>query len=163
MLAVLSGFLLTLSFPRTNFSWIAWFSLIPLFAVLNNLSPKKSFYIGLFTGFAHYLTLVYWLAYTMKTYGHLPLYLSVTILLLLTAYLALYVAIFSMTFTWLCSSPVNLIILPPLIWVSLEYIRSFLFTGFPWELVGYSQHNILPIIQISDILGVYGISFCVVP
>ncbi len=161
-MAILSGFLLTLSFPRTNFSWIAWFSLIPLFAALNNLSPKKSFYIGLCTGVAHYLTLVYWLAYTMKTYGHLPLYLSVAILLLLTAYLAFYTAVFSMTFIWACSSPVYLFTMPPLIWVSLEYIRSFLFTGFPWELVGYSQHNTLPIIQISDILGVYGISFCIV-
>ena len=161
MLAILSGFLLTLSFPKTNLSWIAWFFLIPLFAALNNLSPKKSFFIGLITGFAHYLTLVYWLAYTMNTYGNLPLYLSVAVLLLLTAYLALYVAIFSMTLTRLCSSPLSLFIMLPLIWVSLEYIRSFLFTGFPWELVGYTQHNTLPIIQIADILGVYGISFCI--
>jgi apolipoprotein N-acyltransferase len=49
----------------------------------------------------------------------------------------------------------------PISWVSLEYIRSFIFTGFPWELVGYSQYTTLHIIQISDIFGVYGISFLI--
>jgi apolipoprotein N-acyltransferase len=48
--------------------------------------------------------------------------------------------------------------LTPLIWVALEYIRSFIFSGFPWELLGYSQYNRLQLIQISDILGVYGLS-----
>ncbi len=160
-LAISSGFLLTMSFPRTSLSWLAWFALVPLFIALNNLSRKNSFYIGFYAGLAHYLTLVYWLAYTMKTYGNLPLYLCVPILFLLTAYLALYIAIFSMTLNKLCSGPLLFLIITPLLWVSLEYIRSFLFTGFPWELLGYTQFDTLHMIQISDILGVYGISFCI--
>ena len=158
LLAVLSGFLLTLSFPNTGISWLAWFALVPLLVALRNLSPKNGFYLGLCTGFAHYLTLVYWLAYTMKTYGNLPLYLCVTILLLLSTYLALYFAIFSMALTR-CAKPIFCLLMTPLIWVSLEYIRTFLFTGFPWELIGYTQYRTLPMIQIADLFGVYGVSF----
>jgi apolipoprotein N-acyltransferase len=49
----------------------------------------------------------------------------------------------------------------PSLWVILEYIRSHLFTGFPWALLGYSQYLNLPIIQIADITGVWGVSFLV--
>jgi len=160
-LAVLSGLLLTLSFPKVGVSWLAWFALLPLLAALRTLSPKNGFYLGLCAGLAHYLTLVYWLAYTMSTYGHLPLYASVPILLLLSAYLALYVAIFSMSLTFF-RGPAFLVFMIPCVWVSLEYFRSFLFTGFPWELIGYTQFNVLHLIQISDIFGVYGVSFCIV-
>jgi apolipoprotein N-acyltransferase len=162
ILAAASGILLTLSFPKTGISFLAWFALVPLFAASRNLSYKDSFSLGLLTGLAHYLTLMYWLAHTMTTYGHLPFYVSLPILFLLSFYLALYIALFSMTVTRLCATPIFLFFTAPLIWVSLEYIRSFLFTGFPWELLGYSQFNMLDIIQISDIFGVYGISFCIV-
>jgi len=50
----------------------------------------------------------------------------------------------------------------PLLWVALEYVRTFLFSGFPWELLGYTQFDLLPLIQISDITGVYGVSFFIV-
>ncbi|MEJ2658352.1 MAG: apolipoprotein N-acyltransferase [Desulfobacterales bacterium] len=161
-LAASSGFLLTLSFPRTGISFLAWFALVPLFLALRDLSLKNGFYLGLLTGLVHYLTLIYWLVPTMTTYGHLPHYVSVPILLLLSLYLALYIALFSLAVRRLCTGPISLFFLTPLIWVSLEYVRTFLFTGFPWELLGYTQFNILHIIQISDIFGVYGVSFCIV-
>jgi apolipoprotein N-acyltransferase len=161
-LAVSSGFLLTLSFPKTGISFLAWFALVPLFIISRNLSFKNSFSLGLMAGLSHYLTLIYWLVHTMSTYGHLPFYVSLPILFLLSFYLALYIALFSMSVTCLCSSPLSLFFTAPLIWVSLEYIRSFLFTGFPWELLGYTQFKMLHIIQISDIFGVYGISFCII-
>ena len=47
---------------------------------------------------------------------------------------------------------------PPL-WVALEYVRGFLLSGFPWELLGYSQYRVFSLVQISDITGVYGVSF----
>ena len=153
--------MLTLSFPKAGISWLAWFALVPLLVALRNLSHKNGFVLGLCAGLVHYVTLVYWLAYTMKTYGHLPFYVSVPILLLFSTYLALYPAVFSMALIWLCPRPVFLVFMPPIIWVALEYIRSFLFTGFPWELLGYTQFNVLNIIQISDLLGVYGVSFCI--
>jgi apolipoprotein N-acyltransferase len=48
------------------------------------------------------------------------------------------------------------------LWVSLEYARAHLFTGFPWCLLGYSQYEHLSVIQIADLVGVYGVSFFIV-
>jgi apolipoprotein N-acyltransferase len=161
-LAASSGFLLTLSFPKIGVSFLAWFALVPLLAASRDLSVKNSFFFGLLTGLIHYLTLIYWLAHTMSTYGHLPFYVSLPVLFLLSFYLALYIALFSTAVTGLCSSPLFLFFAAPMAWVSLEYLRSFLFTGFPWELIGYTQYKMLHVIQISDIFGVYGVSFCIV-
>jgi len=160
-LALLSGLLLTLACPKSGLFWLAWFALLPLLLALRNLSPLNGFYLGFCAGLTHYLTLVYWLAHTMQTYGHLPVYLSLPVLFVLAAYLALYIAFFSMMVTRLCAMPLTLLLTVPFLWVSLEYVRTFLFTGFPWELIGYTQFNVLPLIQISDILGVYGVSFCI--
>jgi apolipoprotein N-acyltransferase len=46
-------------------------------------------------------------------------------------------------------------------WTALEYLRTYLFTGFPWMLVGYSQIPFLPLIQFAAFTGVYGVSFLV--
>jgi len=153
--------MLTGAFPRTGRYWFAWFALVPLFIALRNVSPKNGFRLGFLAGLAHYLTLIYWLAYTMNKYGSLPWYLSVAILFLLSAYLALYTGVFSAALIRFCPIPAICLFMIPLLWVSLEYIRSFLFSGFPWELVGCSQFNALHVIQISDLFGVYGVSFLI--
>jgi apolipoprotein N-acyltransferase len=49
-----------------------------------------------------------------------------------------------------------------LIWVALEMIRARLMTGFPWNLLGASQYRVLPLVQISSLTGVYGLSFLLV-
>ena len=161
VLAVSSGLFLTGSFPTFNFSYLAWFAFVPLLISLRNLSIKESFFVGFLTGLTHYLTLVYWLVYTMRTYGHLPWPLCVVILILLSAYLALYFAVFSAAISRLFSRPLFLFLMIPVLWVSLEYIRSFFLSGFPWELIGYSQFNTLHILQVSDIFGVYGVSYLI--
>lgn len=159
--AILSGLLLTASFPNISVSWLAWVALIPLLYGINRLSPAESFRTGFIAGMVHYLTLMYWLAYTMHTYGRLPWLLSIPVLVLLAAYLSVYVALFSALVTRLCPSPLRCLFMVPTVWVALEYIRSFLLSGFPWELVGYSQYQLLPVIQIADVTGVYGVSFLI--
>lgn len=158
-LAVLSGLLLTSTFPKIGFAWLAWIALVPLLLSIKNLSPKNSFSMGYITGLVHFVTLVYWLIHTMRMYGSLPLYLCLSVLLLLSMVMALYVAVFSLLLTRLCSTPLKMVFMTPLLWVAFEYLRTFLFTGFPWELFGYSQHARLTLIQFADITGVYGISF----
>ncbi|RPJ17297.1 MAG: apolipoprotein N-acyltransferase [Desulfobacteraceae bacterium] len=162
ILAITSGLLLTGSFPQTNLSWLAWFALVPLLIAIKDLEFKDGFKTGLLTGLVHNISLLYWLSYTMETYGHLPIYLAVPILFLFSFYLSLYTAFFCGALTRISSKPLLLFIAIPALWVSLEYIRSFLFTGFPWELMAYSQYNSLRVIQISDILGSYGVSFLLV-
>ncbi len=161
ILAIVSGLLLTGSFPKIGVDLLAWFAIVPLLVALRNLSFKNGFRLGFLSGLVHYLTLMYWLVYTMKTYGHLPLYLCIPVLFLFSAYLALYIAIFSAILTGICRKPIVCFFMIPVLWVSLEYLRSFLFSGFPWELIGYSQFNNLYLIQISDIFGIYGVSFLI--
>ncbi len=104
ILAVLSGLLLTGSFPSHGISWISWIALVPLLISLSDLSFQNSFRIGLLAGIIHNLTLVYWLAYTMNTYGNLPLFISIPVLFLISFYLALYTAIFSTALAGFCKN-----------------------------------------------------------
>ncbi|MDO9567056.1 MAG: apolipoprotein N-acyltransferase [Candidatus Desulfaltia sp.] len=160
-LAILSGLLLTGSFPKIGFSMLAWFALVPLLVALRNLSPKRGFILGFIAGLVHYLTLLYWLVYTMHTYGNLPMALCMFVLVLASAFLALYPAAFSATLLNLCAKPGICIFAIPVLWVAFEYMRSLFFLAFPWELIGYSQYNNLLLIQISDMFGVYGVSFLI--
>ena len=49
----------------------------------------------------------------------------------------------------------------PVLWVGLEFVRAYSFTGFPWYFLAHTQHDFLPLIQISDVTGAYGVSFLV--
>lgn len=159
--ACLSGLLLTASFPVIGKGAVAWFALVPLLAALRNLSAFDGLRIGFLTGIVHYLTLLYWFVPFLNTYGPFPVLICMGILLLLSSYLAIYVGFFSMAITCIGRSITTLLFTVPTLWVSLEFIRSLLFGGFPWELIGHTQYNALHIIQISDIVGVYGISFLI--
>lgn len=160
--AVASGLLLTAAFPKIELSILAWVALVPLLVLLRGASSRQAFRLGMIAGMAHYLTLLYWVVFTMRIYGYLPWWQCVSLLVLLAAYLALYPALFACGLTILGRKPVYLLLLAPTIWVALEYVRSFFLTGFPWGLIGYSQVNRLTIIQIADLFGVYGVSFVVV-
>ena len=161
-LAGLSGLLLTGAFPNVGLNWLAWFALLPLFAALNDASIRKSFAIGWVFGMVHFLTLVYWVAYTMRVYGYLPWAISIPVLLLFVAYLSLFFGLFGAITCLLSRRSTTGLWVTPVVWVALEYARSILFGGFPWELIGHSQYRWLPIIQIADIFGVYGVSFVIV-
>ena len=54
------------------------------------------------------------------------------------------------------------IIVVPSLWIILEFLRSVVFTGFPWALIGHCQYPNILLIQLADIAGVYGVSFLVV-
>ncbi len=161
ILLLIGGLMLTASFPKTGADLLAWVAFVPFFIAVEPLVPRQAFFAGVIFGLVHYLTLLYWVVYTMNTYGYVPLYLCVPVLFLLSAYLSLYVGIFGMVVNkWLLSLKWSwqMLIIASL-WVALEYARAMLLTGFPWELLGYSQYKRLELIQIADISGVYGISF----
>ena len=160
LLAVLSGVMLTASFPPGKMGWIAWFALVPLLKSLEEESPLKAFRLGIIAGLAHYLTLIYWIIIVLKTYGGLNLIVSSALLLILSIYLSLYPALFSVLVGYLKRARF-MAFMTAGIWVSLEYIRARFLTGFPWCLIGYSQSGYLHLIQITDMVGVYGISFLI--
>lgn len=153
-----SGLLLTAAFPDLDMAWTAWFALVPLLVVVEGLGWKQGAKLGFLAGMVHYLTLVYWVAYTMRTYGYLPWPVCIAILVLLAGVLSLYPALFCALVSGLPIRPIGALLFYPALWVTLEFGRSTILTGFPWGLLGHSQYRVLHIIQISDIFGVYGIS-----
>ena len=159
--AILSGVLLTASFPPGNLSFLAWVALIPLLISIRNAPLGKAFKLGLIVGFFHYISLMYWIIVVLGQYGNLSLPVSLLALLLLSLFLALYPALFSCLASRLNQGHFSIFFMAAF-WVCMEYARANLVTGFPWCLLGYSQYQHLAVIQIADILGVYGVSFLVV-
>ena len=159
--ALLSGALLALSFPKPGISLLAWCAFVPLFAAAAGTTPKGCFKLGFVAGLAAYAGVLYWVNIVMVTYGKLPPAVSGSLYLTLAAYLALYPGLV----LWLTrhgeARGVPALCSFPLLWVAGELIRSYLLTGFPWADLGYSQYRTLPLIQISDLTGVYGVSFLV--
>lgn len=162
-LAAASGLLLAVSFPVLSLWFFAWIAFIPLFLALKDQSPKNGFRIGLTSGIVYFTGTVYWVTNSIHFYGHIPLLPASLITLLLCAYLALYPAVFGAGIAYFRYRRPDLIVLfAPCLWTVLELARTYIFSGFPWSLLGYSQYHILPVIQIADITAVYGVSFLIV-
>ena len=79
---------------------------------------------------------------------------------LLVAYLALFPAAFAVRprAGWSGPSGLRAILLAPPVWVASELGRQYVWDGFPWALLGYSQVTVLPIAQLASVVGVYGLS-----
>ena len=150
-LCVLSAFLLILSFPRFSIEIFAWFGFLPLFFVLQNKSKLQAFFLAYITGVIFWSGIIYWL-----------IHVTFPGMILLILYLALYFGLFGLVISrYLILDTWYLVLFIPSLWVILEYIRNYLFSGFGWALLGYSQYLNLPIIQIADITGAWGVSFLV--
>ena len=150
-LSIIAAVLLSLSFSSFNLWQFGWCGFIPLFIALENKSLRRSFIVAYLCGVIFWSFTVYWLVHVT---------LLGTIILVL--YLALYFGLFGLGITFLRRNQENGILFFPCLWVLLEYVRSYLFTGFPWALIGFSQYKNLPVIQIANITGVWGVSFLVV-
>jgi apolipoprotein N-acyltransferase len=163
LLASISGLLLILSFPQWNLFALAWVSLVPLLWAVRSKDAAQGCILGAVTGLVFNLGLVYWVTVSMTTYGKMNAALSILVLILFAAYLSLFIG----APLW-CSCYVErkqgiaVMATLPFFWTASEYIKSWFLTGFPWENLGYSQFLALPVIQIADITGVYGISFLLV-
>lgn len=162
ILAGLSGILLFLSFPKFGKGIVAWAALIPLFFALKDATPRMGFRIGFLAGFIAHIGIFYWIVYVVVHYGYLPIYAGVAAMLLLAAYLSLYTALFATAVVFLRGKGVPLFLSAPLLWTLLEFLRSHLLTGFPWENLAYSQYLHERVIQIADVTGIYGITFAIV-
>ncbi|MCU0650608.1 MAG: apolipoprotein N-acyltransferase [Candidatus Omnitrophica bacterium] len=149
---VISALLLALAFANLNLEFLAWFGFLPFFFAVNNSHNKKqSFILGFACGAIFWLGTIYWLAYV-----------TAAGMLLLVLYLALYWGVFGLYVWWARSrSSIFKVFFIPALWVLLEYCRSYFMTGFPWALLGYSQHKALTLIQTADITGAWGVSFMV--
>jgi len=164
VLAATTGILLPYCFPRYDLGLLAWGALIPLHIALDGLSRRRqAFWLGWLAGIICSTGIMSWVVTAMNTYGKVPLVFSYGIMLLLTAYLGLYVGIYSAGVVWFrMLMPRYGLFAAPCLWVTLELLRTYVLSGLPWSLLGYSQYRQLDVIQIADHLGVYGVSFLIV-
>ncbi|MFZ3065643.1 MAG: apolipoprotein N-acyltransferase [Nitrospirota bacterium] len=163
ILSAASGILIALSFPKFGLFPLAWIGLAPLLIILKDKYKKEAFWFGWLAGLVFFLITINWVTITMHSYGKVPMPVSYAIMFLLALYLGLYTALFAYLYNMAKeASPVIRLIIGPCIWTALELLRNYFITGFPWALLGYSQYELLEIIQIADITGVYGVSFLIV-
>ena len=164
LLACASGILYPLCFPVFNLGFLAWIALVPLHFVIDYAaSSRQAFRLGWVSGTIAFTGTMFWVITAMHWYGKVPLFIAVLIMLLLTIYLGLYFGLYAAGLSWIRNTFPAFGLLPaPFLWVTLELIRTYFLSGLPWVLFGYSQHQWLPIIQLADHFGVYGVSFLLV-
>jgi apolipoprotein N-acyltransferase len=164
LLAILSGVLTGLAFPKVSLSVLAWISLIPLFFSLSAARRAGAGFLrGAAAGAAFYAVLLYWIPAVPAHYGGMPPWLCLIIYMALALFLALYWGLFGAVFVRVGRAfPAAAFLLAPFFWVACEFLTAHVFTGFPWGILGTSQHRDIPFIQIASLAGVYGISFVLV-
>lgn len=165
LLVVGGGVVWGFAFGRQGMVVAPWLALAPLPLLLGRRRPAL---LGFVWGLATWLTAIPWIARVLHLYGELPWLLAVFCLLLLAAYLSLYPAFFAGLGARLWrSSPTGRggTLLPlfalPALWVTLEWLRTHLFSGFPWNLAGYAWVEVPGALPLSAWVGVYGISYLV--
>ncbi len=164
LVVAVTGFLYPLCFPDFDLGFLAWVVLIPLhLALARTAQPRRAFWLGWLAGTIAFSGIMFWVTTAMHVYGKVPFAVSFLLMLLLAIYLGLFVAVYALGWTWFVHRlPKMTFLAAPCLWVTLEWLRTYLFSGLPWALLGYSQYQWLPVIQIADITSVYGLSFLVI-
>jgi apolipoprotein N-acyltransferase len=167
-LALLSGLLLALNFPKFGHSALAWVSLAPLLVALalaahNGASRWHSFRLGYVTGLGYFCGTLYWLSFVMAKYGELPMAVAGLLAFGLAAWLSVFVGLFALlTGDAVRRHGVQGLWFAPCFWVTTEWFRAWLGGNFPWVLLGSSQASALPVVQLASVTGAYGLSAMVV-
>jgi apolipoprotein N-acyltransferase len=121
--------------------------------------PLRAFLLGLVAGVVYFVGTIYWTSTVVATFGQLATPIAVFAMLLLAAYLALYPAIAALVTSVLIRRiGAAALFLAPAAWVATEFLRGYLFGGFPWVPLGNSQVTTLPVAQLASVLGVYGLT-----
>ncbi|MGA7156697.1 MAG: apolipoprotein N-acyltransferase [Acidobacteriaceae bacterium] len=172
--AILSAILQILPFPiagpvplwRRLFCWVC---LIPLLAALlegnregSPLKLRQAAVLAYVAGVLWYAGNCYWIYRTMHLYGNIPALPSFGILILFSLYLGLYFALFGAVLASLNRhfSRTIVLICAPCLWVAVELARARI-TGFPWDLLGYTQVDNLTLTRLAPWTGVMGLSFLI--
>lgn len=159
-----SALCLSLAYPATDWSLLAWVALAPLLASALARSPRQALGDGWLTGTAFFVLLLRWLGHTFRHYSQIPWPLTWLPIAGLAAYCGLYFGLVALLVSWLGRrlGAGSALALAPFVWVAGEWVRGQILSGFPWGLLGYSQSRQLPLIQIAEVTGVYGVSFLLV-
>lgn len=164
-LSVLSGLLYAFAFPPSNFSFLSWVALVPLFLCKtpSQKNPSRFFFhfqTGFLAGFTAHLVIFAWLWATFKA-ANIGFITTLGCWLMLAAIVGLYLA----AFNGICSLYSNhwsQPIVAGAVWVCLDHVRSVALTGFPWALLAHTQASNKPFLQLAAITGASGLTFVLV-
>ena len=153
LIGLASGILLWFSFPPAAWSWLGWVALVPLFVLIPSQRSRVSIYFGAWLGgVVFWLLALNWILCIDATASIAWAAMALTLSLLWPIFLAI-----SRLAVHRLRLPVMLV--APIVWVAIEYIRAYLLTGFPWYYLAHSQYQQLALIQIADFAGALGLSF----
>ena len=167
LLAIGAGLLLTAAFPKISIAGCAWVAPALMIAAAYGKRGCDAFRVGYVAGLAHFLSSLYWLLLIPVTGYPILGWIA----------LGVYVALYPAIWVWLVlkcglriaecefeswSKRLLWSLSGAAAWVALEMVRGRLFSGFPWNPLGASQYQLVPLIQIASVTGVYGVSFLVV-
>jgi apolipoprotein N-acyltransferase len=146
-----SAIFTALAFPPYKFGFIIYFAPILLLYLLENIEAREAFGIGYLWGLVFNLAALYGIFWATipGAFGGI-------------AFIALVPAVICWIYRLVANrSQVLGLALWPLLWVSWDFLRTLSDFNFPWTDYGYTQSYYLPLIQISDITGVFGISLMI--
>ena len=151
LLVVVSAVLTAVAFHPADIPLFAWFGLAPLLMVIARKRALPAALWSLAAGYVFFFLGANWIS-AVSWMG----------LFAMCVPLCLYFGLFALvTNLAVRRLRLPLMLAAPAVWVACEYLRSFLFTGFPWLFLAHTQYAVLPLIQISDITGAYGVSFLI--
>ena len=131
---------------------LAWIAYIPVFWMLRRVGFIASILWGAFYGYVAYGLFNYWLSVFHPLAG----------LIVGSIYLVYMAALFPLLRLAVIVFPKRGYLLQFLMFMAYEYLRTLGFLGYSYGISGYSQWNLLPVIQIASITGVWGVSALVV-
>ena len=161
VLLLASAFFFAMAHPsflsKNGFGFLAFFVLIPVFAVIRNTSWKLVGAYGFLYGFVYYAIFNYWL-----TTFH-PFAILIVTIIKGAEMLLLFFALKAMD-EWfsdiLKGSLVH--VLQAIIWVAYAYISQGWFAGYPYGSIAYALHGYKILIQVADLFGIWGLTFMLV-
>jgi hypothetical protein len=161
--AALSGLMLVACFPKFHWHGVVWVACLPLLAALaGEKRLKRAFLLGYVCGAFFFAGSCYWFTTVMEFYGHLAPALAVVVLILFVIIDSTFFGGFGLAMGWAARrSPGWALVLSPFLWMAMELARTYLITGFPWNLLGYAVQA-SGLRQIASVTGVYGLSFLAV-
>jgi len=161
-LALLAGSLLVTAFAPFEFAWLAPLSLAALAILWQGDSPRQAAWSGFCFGLGLFCAGTYWLYISLNILGGLWPPMALLLMLGLIVAMAAYVALcgYLVVLITPAGSWIRWLLVIPAVWTLTEWLRGWLFTGFPWMSLGYSQLDTV-LVELAPVAGVYGVSWSV--
>ncbi len=164
------GMLYSSIFPPLNYSHLAWISVIPLFLLARRRPARRAFADGMVWGYFWALTSFAWLR-------EIEFFIPFGMAFMLGLYPAFWAGMVPIFYRRMLPEPLEglqpprsplwirqtaFIVVCSALWCLLDWTRSWIFSGLPWNFISASQWKNIPLIQICEFTGVYGLTFILI-